>query len=192
MKKKTIFAFAGIAAGIIMIICGLTVLGGDLGVSEMSYGRTATTMNSGFASFGADFYTYVTNNAAEAANASRAAAANLVTVAKLIKMVSGIALLCFGMISVCHFGMNIDFDELSRPNGSKTSVNPSTTETPKPESIPEASTEAQEGQGEAPLPSEQNGGLPSNDDLTPDSDNQPLPETTEEKIETLSEEVEEV
>ena len=57
--------------------------------------------------FGADFYTYVNNNAAEAAIAARTVASNLDSIADVIKSACGIFLIGFGLLSLCCFAMII-------------------------------------------------------------------------------------
>jgi hypothetical protein len=76
-------------------------MGGDTGYrNSASY-----TYDSGYASFGADFYSFVNNNAAEAADGAQKAASNLNEIANLLKNVFGIITIGFGLIAFCVFGM---------------------------------------------------------------------------------------
>ena len=61
--------------------------------------------DSGYASFGADYYTYSVNNTAEAASATRTVAANLVHIADFLMVFPGISSILFGMAVICGFGI---------------------------------------------------------------------------------------
>ena len=114
MSKKT-FATIGMILSIIIVFMGLLVMGGAMS-GEM---RTDTDIaitnylyDSGHASFGADFYTFVNNNAAEAAEAARAAAGNariaalnVANLSKLLQNALGLLLIGAGMLGFCHFGI---------------------------------------------------------------------------------------
>ncbi len=104
MNKKT-FALIGIIVSAALVLCGILTMTGALG-GDASYASGASYLyDSGYTSFGADFYTYVSNNAAEAASAARTTAANIRGMAQLMKNVLGIFLMGFGAMGLCFFGM---------------------------------------------------------------------------------------
>lgn len=103
MNRK-VFATLGMIFGLLIALCGILTLSGKLG-GDTSYPSSAPySYDSGYASFGADFYTYVSNNAAETASAARTTAGNLEDIAELLKNVCGIFLIGFGMMGFCFFG----------------------------------------------------------------------------------------
>lgn len=102
--KKT-FCSIGIIVSAAIILIGILTVSGALGGNTNSASTASYLYDSGYASFGADFYTYVTNNAEEAASASRTVAGNLTEIAKLLKNVIGFGLICFGVLSGCAFGI---------------------------------------------------------------------------------------
>lgn len=57
-----------------------------------------------YATFGADFYTFVTNNAADAASASHTVASNQIRIFNLMSKFFGYTLITLGGIGVCLFG----------------------------------------------------------------------------------------
>ena len=103
LNKKN-FSLVGMGISILVVLFGILIMAGAMG-GNASYSSGSYLYDSGYASFGADFYTYVSNNAAEAASASRTAASNLVSIAKLLKNVCGIFLMGFGTMGFCLFGM---------------------------------------------------------------------------------------
>ena len=105
MKKA--FSVLGMVSGIAVVVLGFLMLFGVLGGNTSSATSSSYLYPSGYATFGADFYTYVSNNAAEAASASRVAANNLNTIAKTIRTGSGILLIGFGMMLLCLFGSRL-------------------------------------------------------------------------------------
>lgn len=103
MSKK-VFATLGMIFGLVIALCGILTITGGMG-GDTSYPSSAPySYESGYASFGADFYTYVSNNSAEAASAARTTASNLEDIAELLKNVCGIFLMGFGMMGFCFFG----------------------------------------------------------------------------------------
>ena len=116
MNKKTVSMIA-MMVSVLMVFFGLLVLAGAMGGdtdagSGYSVSFTSTLYDNGYAEFGADFYTYVSNNAAAAADAAESAAkaaynvaSNLDEIATLLKSACGIFLMGFGLLSLCHFGM---------------------------------------------------------------------------------------
>ena len=104
MNKKT-FATIGMICSAIILLMGILVMTGAMGGDASSASSASYPYDSGYASFGADFYTYVSNNAAEAASAARTIASNLKNLSELLKNGLGLLLIAFGMFGVCHFGM---------------------------------------------------------------------------------------
>ncbi len=111
MKKR--YAIAGMAVGIVIALLGVLLLTGAITDSPVSASSAPYSYDSGYASFGADFYTYVSNNAAEAASAGRTAASNLIRVFDMIQTAAGIFLIGFGLMGTCFFGMQLE--EKSHP-----------------------------------------------------------------------------
>ena len=104
MSKQT-FATLGMVFSAVLVLCSILVFIGVMG-GEASYpGSAPYSYDSGYATFGGDFYTYVSNNAAEAASASRTAANNVRELCDLMKNVCGLFLLGFGLLGFCHFGI---------------------------------------------------------------------------------------
>lgn len=103
--NKRIYATIGMVISAVIIFMGLLAMTGALG-GEPHYADSASYLyDTGYASFGGDFYTYVNNNAAEAADAAYAVAANIREVSSLLKSVCGVFLMGFGAFGLCHFGM---------------------------------------------------------------------------------------
>ena len=103
MRGKT-FSAAGMIISALIVIFGILFIAGAL-TGETYRASGAGLYDSGYASFGADFYTYVSNNAAEAASAGRAAASNLDDIFHLARTFGGIFLMGFGLLGFCLFGM---------------------------------------------------------------------------------------
>lgn len=104
MSKKTL-ATLGMIVSMILVLFAALVFTGELG-GDANYPSTAPYgYDSGYATFGGDFYTYASNNAAEAASASRTAAANIRELCNLMKNVCGCFLMGFGLMGFCHFGI---------------------------------------------------------------------------------------
>ena len=98
------FSLLGMICGAIMVILGILVLCGVMG-GDMTHANSAPySYDSGYATFGADFYTYAVNNAEEAAVAGRAAASNAYEIGYLMKNVYGISFIAAGLFMVCLFG----------------------------------------------------------------------------------------
>ncbi len=94
--KKT-FSIIGIIFGLLMIVFGI------LAVSDALGGFTVAAnypYDSGYATFGADFYSYVSNNAALAAR-------NVRELGNLVKNVSSVLLIGLGLFMVCLFGTKL-------------------------------------------------------------------------------------
>ena len=103
MRGKT-FSAAGMIISALIVIFGILFIAGAL-TGETYRASGAGLYDAGYASFGADFYTYVSNNAAEAASAGRAAASNLDDIFHLARTFGGIFLMGFGLLGFCLFGM---------------------------------------------------------------------------------------
>lgn len=167
-KQKKLFASIGMIACALLVIVGILctfgVFGGSVSTThgnkyDYSYsGAYSDDYMSfedyrGYSIFGGDAYTYMSNNAAAAADAAgsaaRAAAAtfeaadaaanaaakaanNVVGVNSLISFVGGILMIAFGIFGVCHFGI-LRFDYVEPPK-----------EEEIPVSIPEETVEAQQ------------------------------------------------
>ncbi len=104
MKKNT-FCMIGISVSAVIVLCGILTVAGLFGGRTELAGSAPIYYDSGYASFGGDFYTFVSNNAAEAAQASRTVAKNLDRIAKLLKNVLGTGLIGLGLLSGCYFCM---------------------------------------------------------------------------------------
>ena len=150
MNKKT-FAIIGVVGGAILIFLGILAMSGSLGGDASNASGSSYLYDSGYASFGADFYTYVSNNAAEAASAARTTAANLRDIAELLKNVSGILLMGFGLFMVCFFGMSLADCTAKAPKPEKAETAP--VEAPAPAEQPEPAEKAEAG-AEDPKPAE--------------------------------------
>ena len=114
MKKS--FSMIGMICGIVVILLGILVLAGAMGGDVVSAGGAPSYYDSGYATFGADFYTYVSNNAAEAASAGRAAATNAREIGSLLKHALGTLIMAFGLFMTCSFGIKYaeSLDELKK------------------------------------------------------------------------------
>ena len=103
--NKRVYAIIGMVMGLLLVLSGLLTTMGVMG-GKTSYATSAPySYDNGYASFGGDFYTYVNNNAAEAARAARVAADNLNNLGKLAKNVCGFFLIGFGVMEFCVFGI---------------------------------------------------------------------------------------
>ena len=137
MNKKT-FTTIGMICSAVIFLMGILVMTGAMGGDASGASSASYLYDSGYASFGADFYTYVSNNAAEAASAARTIAGNLKNLSELLKNGLGLLLIAFGMFGVCHFGvLRCDCVEPAAP-ASKESANP-TGETAEEEETEEES-----------------------------------------------------
>lgn len=101
MNKK-LFATIGMVACALLIVVGIVTLAGD---NECSHAYSSSIYDSGFTTFGADFYTYSSNNTAEAASAARTTANNLYALYDLVANLFGWLFVFAGLMGLCHFGM---------------------------------------------------------------------------------------
>lgn len=110
MKK---FALMGMVLSILICVFGAIVFFSKAPNEEANLSWYDTTyLDSGFTAFGGDFYTYVNNNTAQAAEALMASVRNqydIVTqISKSCAAVSkagGVLLLALGMLGFCGFGI---------------------------------------------------------------------------------------
>ena len=99
---KRIFSLAGIGAGLFAIIVSFCLFAG---LGKGNWSVTSSPYDSGFASFGADYYTYSVNNSAEAASAARAAAHNVSGLCEVVEVCSAWAIFFLGLMAICAFGI---------------------------------------------------------------------------------------
>lgn len=101
--KKT-FALIGIVVCALFILVGLFAIGGAFD-DGFSSAYSNGMYDSGYASFGGDYYTYSNNNAAEAAEAARAAVRNLRTLGGILCKMFGFLFMGLGGMGLCRFGL---------------------------------------------------------------------------------------
>lgn len=106
MNKKT-SSILGLITSIVFAVIGLLILcevfGGSTGslVSPYNY-------DYGYATFGADFYNYVSNNAAYSAKGIVAVYNTLSSLNDLLKNVFGFLFIGIGLFGICHFAPQIE------------------------------------------------------------------------------------
>lgn len=103
MKKA--LSLTGLFIGLAFVIVGICSISGEFSgvISYPSYAPYG--YDSGFATFGADYYTYSVNNTAEAAYGARSAAYNIANVANYLLKFCGISSILFGLMIICGFGI---------------------------------------------------------------------------------------
>ena len=139
MNKK-VFATIGMIVSIVIVVMGVLVMTGAMGGNANYPSSAPYSYDSGYATFGGDFYTYVNNNASEAASASRTAASNIRALCELLKNFCGIALIGLGLIGLCAFGIQrCNAAEAALPAPVATLENPQVEAAPAAEE-PEATT----------------------------------------------------
>lgn len=149
MTKKRLTK-VGMVVSILVAICGVLVILGAMGGDTSGPGGAPSYYDHGYASFGADFYSYVSNNAAEAAEAARTTASNLGDIADLLRNVCGIFLIGFGMMGFCVFGIiNAGFKEAAAVAAPVTPV------APVAEPVVEETAEAEEAVAEPVVEAEE-------------------------------------
>ena len=112
---KKLFLYCGVATGLLAILFGILILSGSFGGDTSTASGASALYDSGYASFGADFYTYVSNNAQEAASASRTVASNLNAIADLLRSSLGCLFIVFGLFTTCLFGLKLSEKEPQTP-----------------------------------------------------------------------------
>ena len=97
MNKK-ILSIIGMGVSACLVVLGVLTLVGavDGGVPVDTMDLVFNSNSSGFAKFGTDFYTYVNNNAAQAALYT-------IRIYALLRTVSGLLFIGFGLLSLCYF-----------------------------------------------------------------------------------------
>ena len=103
MKKN--FSVLGIVVGGLFVLLGILSIFGAFGGDTSSPVRAPYGYDSGYAEFGADYYTYSSNNAAEAASAARTAAYNAQAIAEFLTLFCGLASILLGLMVICGFGI---------------------------------------------------------------------------------------
>jgi hypothetical protein len=104
-KMKKGFKILGMIISIGLVVFGILVLTGVFTDSISYPGNAPSGYDSGYAIFGADFYNYVCNNSAEAANAAAAAAYNTGDLIGTVTNGFGALILALGLLGFCFFGM---------------------------------------------------------------------------------------
>lgn len=103
---KRIFAMVGLVASIIVIIMGIVIATSSPN-NEMFSAYPSLYYDYGYAQFGSDYYSYSNNNAAHAAEASKAAGYQTKELDKTVRTVGGMLLLAVGMMGLGAFGMAV-------------------------------------------------------------------------------------
>ena len=135
--KKSKFSVWGIVIGAALAVFGVVLLMVSFDLDLVSFhGNVDAYNNSGFAVFGADFYTYVNNNAALAEMGTSRTAANLVGLYHLIKLAFGAFFIAFGVMCVCYFGNHLYVPdrgsaEETKPAPDRSEAQPTAEPTPK-------------------------------------------------------------
>ena len=134
MNKK-LFAIIGVATSVLLILMGLLTICGAFG-GDTSYPSSGWSYDSGYATFGGDFYTYVNNNAAKAAYASSSASSNVAELVDLMKNFCGIFMMGFGLLGLSYFGMSLcDYVTFPAPKQETETVAEAPAEPQEPEVV---------------------------------------------------------
>ena len=88
---------------LLIVLFGILAISGTLGDAD-SYGGDSP-YDSGYASFGGDYYTYSVNNTAETTSAVNAVASNLRQISDLLRNSFGLFMMGFGLLWFCCFGV---------------------------------------------------------------------------------------
>ena len=102
---KKFFSIVGLCVGLAFIVVGILTISATLGGRMSSPSSAPYYYDSGYAEFGADYYTYSVNNSAEAASAARTAAYNLDCIAGFFLNFFGITSILFGLMVISGFGI---------------------------------------------------------------------------------------
>lgn len=102
--KKTL-SIVGLVVGFAFVVVGILSVSGILGGGTGVPSTAPSYYDAGYASFGGDYYTYSSNNAAEAASAARTAAYNVHYFAQFIETFFGLTSILFGLMVMCGFGI---------------------------------------------------------------------------------------
>lgn len=131
MKSKKTFSTIGMIVSALIVITGILTISGVFGGDE---DYPPYYYDCGYASFGGDFYSYVNNNAAKAAR-------NVVGLVSFTRSISGISMICVGLLSLCYFGM---------AHSECAPVQKKDSREPQPEAYPFYTTYTTMGEPEAP------------------------------------------
>ncbi len=134
--KKTFFIM-GMAVSLVIVLLGLLVVTGAFGGSPSSASSAPYSYSSGYASFGGDAYTYMSNNAQEAASAARTVANNQRYIFDIIQTASGILLMALGLLGFCHFGAMKASAEAALATAAAPAAPAPVAEAPAPEELPD-------------------------------------------------------
>lgn len=118
MKKG--FVLAGMVCGALAIVIGICIMFGIFGGNPDYFVGVGSRYDKGYASFGADAYTYISNNAAWAASAAEVAARNAQELVELARNVGGCLFIVIGAFMVCFFGMR--YSEFGKMSEEQTST----------------------------------------------------------------------
>ena len=102
---KKIFSIAGMVVSCVIILLGIMVMAGELTNGYDYYSTAGYSYDSGAASFGGDFYTFVNNNAYEAAAAAQATSRNVGNLIRNVDLIAGILLMGMGAFGLLGFGV---------------------------------------------------------------------------------------
>ena len=133
--KKTL-SIIGIMVGFLFVLVGILSAGGALGGDTSNPTSAPYSYDSGYATFGADYYTYSVNNTAEAAAAARAAAYNTVDIAEFLCLAFGLASILFGFVVMCGFGIVLSTCAQNIPNDTNNATPGSDSEAVGAEEVP--------------------------------------------------------
>ena len=103
MKKK--LSVIGMIIGLAFVVVGILSIFGVLGGETSSPSSVPYYYDSGYATFGSDYYSYSSNNAAAAASAARTTAYNIGHVSDFILTFFGLSSILFGLMVMCGFGI---------------------------------------------------------------------------------------
>ena len=100
-----IFKILGMVVSIGLVIFGILIMTGTFRDSVSYPDYALSSYDHGYAIFGADFYNYVCNNSAEAADAAQAAAYNTVDIIEILTGGFGAVIMAMGLLGFCFFGV---------------------------------------------------------------------------------------
>ena len=116
---RKFFAIVGMLFCAAVIWFGVRFVNGEAATAPASASSAPSYYDSGYTKFGADFYTYVSNNAAEASAAIRQATTNQVRLFRLMTKFFGYVLMTLGGIGFCLFGILCCDPRVKLPKGEK-------------------------------------------------------------------------
>lgn len=121
MNKKVSNIVRLVVCAALIIIGVITLFGGFTGDNYYS-SPSNYNYDFGYATFGADFYNFVSNNAAYAAYNTARVAARVSDLIDLIENIFGCAFIATGLLGICKFGVKEEkvcenhFDEVQTEN----------------------------------------------------------------------------